>query len=95
MIPKHQRRNYEATSDLLNDLDCILVALDALEEAIPDREATRETNAAVKMRYLALDKIKEIEKARAAEWVGIGGRSENLSKAEIATARGEDDEVAQ
>lgn len=94
MILKHHRRNHEATGDLLNDLDCILVALEALEEAAPMREATPETNAAAKMRDLAREKIKEIEKSRSMEWVGIGGRSETLSKAELAEARGEEGEAA-
>lgn len=84
MIPKHQRRNYEKTDDLINDLDCILTALDALEEAAP----TRETNAAHAMRRMALDKIKEIEIAHSAEWVGLGGKSDRLSDAEKAEATG-------
>lgn len=88
MIPIHQRRNHEKTDDLLNDLDCILVALDALEDAMPRREATRETNAAHAMRRMALDKIKEIEAARSAEWVGLGGKSDRLSDAEKAEATG-------
>lgn len=50
MIPLNLRRNHERTDDLLNDLDCILVALEALEDLAPDRKATRETNAACKMR---------------------------------------------
>lgn len=89
MILKHHRRNHEATDELLNDLDCILVALEALEEAAPMREATPETNAAANMRNLARAKIKEIEKARSMEWTGLGGLSDRLSKAEVAQARGE------
>lgn len=89
MVPEHQRKNYDRTGDLINALDCILVALDTLEQAVAPREATRESNAAAKMLDLALDKIKEIEKARSMEWVGIGGRSDTLTEAEVAQARGE------
>lgn len=88
MIPTHHRRNYDATDDLLNDLDCLLVALDALEDAAPSQEGTRESNAAYAMRRMALDKIREIQKARAREWAGLGGSSDNLTDAEIAEARG-------
>tara|TARA_R110002124_G_scaffold11597_18_gene55385 strand:- start:47963 stop:48232 length:270 start_codon:yes stop_codon:yes gene_type:complete len=88
MIPVHQRRNYEKTDDLLNDLNCILVALDALSDVIPSQEATPETNAVAAMLRMAREKVEEIENARSFEWVGLGGASDKLTDAEIAEASG-------
>lgn len=89
MIPLHLRRNFEATDDLFNDLKCLLVALEAVEDLIPANTASRESNAACTLRQMAQAKIVEIEKSRAVEWAGIGGETAQLTAAERAEARGQ------
>lgn len=88
MIPKHQSRNYEKTDDLLNDMSVLLTALETVHDAIPLMEATCETNAAAGLMRMVMEKFEEIEDARSAEWVGLGGKSDRLSDAEKAEATG-------
>lgn len=76
-IPSHQRENYERTDDLLNRLRALLTALDRITFALPihddDGEAVLGLIATIR------EKMDEIEKARAMEWVGLGGVSQRLT----------------
>lgn len=90
MIPKHQRHNYERTNELLNDLDCLMIAMNELQDLAGNRDDMRLHNAAYAMRYMAMEKFLEVEKSRQAEWVGLGGKSPELTDAETAAARGEE-----
>ena len=87
MIPQNQRLNHEHTDDLINDLDCLLVALDLLRDSITDATPSREANAVGGLLNMTLAKFSEIAKARAMEWVGIGGFSGIPTESEVAQAR--------
>lgn len=87
MIPEHQRRNHEHTDDLLHDARVLLTALESADDEAPARNnLDRYAQAVPALIRMVRDKLEEIEKARAAEWVGIGGVSESLTKDEAAAA---------
>lgn len=92
-IPDHVRENYEATENKLAALGALLKAADHMicEAEIP---ITPETDAFFVLLRMAQDMHKESRRAHLAEWVGHGGRSDGLTEAEIAVARGETEGAA-
>lgn len=90
MIPQNQRDNFERTSDLLHEARVLLTALELADDNAPDRKNLDQYAQAVPalIRMLEL-KLIEAEKGHSLEWVGIGGKSNDLTDDEIKTARGE------
>lgn len=90
MIPKHQRDIHEATDERLLELRGLLVAAQLLtEEKRAHVTGTPEADALLVMHNLALAKLEELDRTRAAEWVALGGITETMTAEEIAAARGE------
>ncbi len=88
-IPNHIRHNYEHTDDLLNHLRAHLVALDHLADAAIPTTSDPTADALLVVIHSAQEKLREIERARMKEWVGLGGSTETLTDEEAAQARAE------
>lgn len=89
-ITSHARANFERTDDLLHEIKGLAFAFDMLDNACsaPDHRSKEALSKDVLMRLL-LERMDHIDRVRAMEWVGLGGKSELLTADEIATARGE------
>jgi hypothetical protein len=88
-IPRHQRDTHERTDERLNEIRGILVAAQLLaEEKRAHVAGTPEEDALHVMHNLALAKLAELDRTRAAEWAALGGSTERLTEEEIAAARG-------
>ncbi|WP_101067278.1 hypothetical protein [Roseovarius salinarum] len=87
-IPSHVRRNYEATDKGLNELRGLLLACDHLAEAATVHSADPASDALMVLLELTHQKLRQVEHARTAAWVGLGGSSTRLTEQETAAARG-------
>ena len=85
MVPDLQRTNYERTAGCLDDLRALMFASDELARLPTEYE--RQKYAATLM-TLALEKLDEVERAHAMEWVGLGGKYPTLTDDEMAQAKG-------
>lgn len=89
-IPTAFRRASEDTDDSLHRLRCLHVAISTLLDApgVVDSPSA-EFEAVCSLVREADEKLLEIDRLRAFEWVAVGGRSDLLTADEIAQARGE------
>lgn len=89
-FPTHSRANFERTDDLLHEIKGITFAFDVLHDADPAPDpASKMTLAKDVLLRVLLERLDQIDRVRAMEWAGQGGKSELLTADEIAAARGE------
>ena len=86
-IPKHHRQNHENTTSQLLDLSGIIMSLEYI--VYENTDNSRISSMASTLIRLAEDKMKQVERSHAKEWVGLGGTSDELSHEEVAAAKGE------
>lgn len=88
-FPSHARANFERTDGLLHEIKGIALAFDALHDGHPepDPNSNQAIAKAVLLRVL-LERLEALDRVRAMEWCGMGGKSERLTPADIAIASG-------
>lgn len=89
-FPSHARANFERTDDLLREIKGITFAFDALHDAQPTPDpASYAALAKEALLRVLLERMGQIDRVRAMEWAGQGGKTEMLTAEEIAVARGD------
>ncbi|MEY8842219.1 hypothetical protein AB9K41_24575 [Cribrihabitans sp. XS_ASV171] len=91
-VPKNQRANYERTDDLIARLEGLVCALEHLSFDVVKVTAGEHDKADAMLALIATiqEKVAEVRKTRAMEWVGLGGMSSTLTDDEMCVAMGED-----
>lgn len=90
-VQKHHRRNHDETDDALIRMEGLIYALEVVaDELRPGTSGSdKEWSAFHALTGQLDDHVREIWRLRRLEWVGIGGKADGMTEADIAIARGE------
>lgn len=90
-IPTHQRANFERTDEALIHVQGLWCAFHIIDADYPNPTADDDVaNARATLICLLDDRIRDLSRLHAMEWVGIGGNTNLLNEAEIGAARGKE-----
>ena len=94
MIAQHHRDNHERTAEALYRLEGLLIALDIVFDELPVLHTnSRETSAIRTLHEQIMEIVEQAKRAQRMNWVGLGGKSDLLTDAEIAEAIGQQGEA--
>ena len=95
MIARHHRDNHERVDAALYQVQGLIEALEAAYDEHRGLGGNDRASRVIRvLRDQAEAALEKVQRAHDMEWIGVGGRSDNLTEAEIAEASAKTTEVA-